>query len=67
MAEMAFVEPARKKALLPGDESVWIKRGRAEIDQSAVYEVADFNRSDRRLRGVGDNMNAKSLLFAPNE
>src|SRR5215831_8545646 len=52
IAEMAFVESARKKALLAGDERVRKERGRADVDQSAVNEVADFDGSDRPLRNI---------------
>ena len=62
---MAFVEPACKKALFPCDERVRIECGRADIDQSAVNEVADFDRSDRRLRDIGHCAKVNSLLSAP--
>src|SRR5262245_21001696 len=42
-----------------------IERGKAEIDQFAVDEVADFDSSDRRLRDIGSDTNVNSLLFAP--
>jgi hypothetical protein len=50
IAEVALVKSARKKAFLTGAERAWIERGRAESDQSAVNEVADFDGSDRPLR-----------------
>jgi hypothetical protein len=62
---VTFAQPTRKKPLLPGDERVGIGRGRAEFDQPAVNEVVDFDRSDRRLREIGDDANVNSLLFAP--
>src|SRR5882672_9853834 len=65
IAEVAFVKSARKKALLTGDERARIERGRAEIDQSAVNEVADFDGSDRPLRNIGHCATIKPLLFAP--
>src|SRR5262245_62347099 len=65
IAEVTFAQPTRKKSLLPGDERAGIERGRAELDQSAINEVADFDRSDRRLRDIGHCANVNSLLFAP--
>src|SRR5262245_41777265 len=65
IAEMTFVESACKKALLPGDERVWIERGRAVFDQLAIYEIADFDGSNRPLRDTGHRANVNSLLFAP--
>jgi hypothetical protein len=65
IAEVAFAQPTRKKSLLPGDERGRIERGRADLDQSAVNEVADFDRSDRRLWDIGDNADINSLLFMP--
>ena len=35
------------------------------FDKSAINEVADFDGSDRRLRKIGDDAGANSLLFAP--
>lgn len=65
IVEVTFAQPARKKTLLPGDERTGIERGRAELDQSAVNEVADFDGSARRLRDIGSDMKVNSLLFAP--
>jgi len=62
---VSFAQPARKKPLLASDERAWIERGRAEIDQSAANQVADFDRSDRRLRKISDDANVNSLLSAP--
>src|SRR5262245_49606532 len=65
IAEMAFIESSLKKALLAADERSRIERSRADIDQSAVNEVADFNRSDWPLRDIDHFANVNSLLFAP--
>jgi hypothetical protein len=64
IAEVAFAQPARKKALLSGDERAWIGRGRAEIDQFAINEVTDFDRGDRGLWDSGD-ANVNWPIFAP--
>jgi hypothetical protein len=65
IAEVTFAQPTREKTILPGDERAWIERGGSEIDEFAINEVTDFDGSDRRLRDIGDNANANSLLFAP--
>src|SRR5262249_6693345 len=64
IAEATFAQPTRKKSLLPGDERAGIERGRAEIDQFAINEVTDFDRSDRRLRNIGDCANTNRPVFA---
>src|SRR5262247_3100733 len=65
IAEVTFAQPTRKKSLLPGDERAGIERGRAEIDQFAINEVADFDRSDRRLWDSGDDANVNWPILAP--
>src|SRR6266542_4770100 len=65
IAEVTFAQTARKKALLSRDKRPGIERGRAEIDQSAVNEVADFDSSDLRLRNIGNDANVNSLSFTP--
>ena len=42
-----------------------IERGRAELDQFAANEIADFDRSERPLWKIGYDANVNSLLFAP--
>src|SRR5262245_50853316 len=57
IVEVTFAQPARKKALLACNERARIERGRTEIDQFAIDEVADFDGSNRRLRKIGDDAN----------
>jgi hypothetical protein len=47
------------------DERAGIERGWTLFDQSAIYEVADFDGNHRPLSGISDNADADSLLFAP--
>src|SRR5262249_28048713 len=49
IAKVTFFQPARKEALLTGDEQISIARRRTRLDEPGVDEVADFNRSERRL------------------
>src|SRR5262249_28218515 len=62
---MTFAQTTRKKTFFSGDERVWIAHGRAEFDHFAVDEVADFDRSNRRLREIGDDAKANRSIFAP--
>src|SRR5262245_28159380 len=64
VAEVAFAQPARKKALFPGNERAGIERGWTDLDQTAINEVADFDRSDRRLRDIGDYAKLNRPVFA---
>jgi hypothetical protein len=63
-AEVAFLQPTRQEPLLAGDEGSGVKRSRAETKQCAVDEVANFDRSKWRLRGIDGNPDFRSFVFA---
>src|SRR5262245_7867499 len=63
--EVISAQPAHKKALPPDDECAGIECGRGELDQFAVNEIADLDRSDWRLWDISGNANVNCRRFAP--
>src|SRR5262245_44662312 len=62
---MTSTQSAHKKPFFSRDERARIERNGAEFNQPAVNEVADFDRSDWRLRDISDDASVNFLLCKP--
>jgi hypothetical protein len=65
VAMETFAQPARTKAFFAVDEQAAITLSRAEFNQPAVNEVADFDWSEWRLREISYDWNFNRPFFAP--